>query len=206
MKIKEILSQNKILPLATICSESEARNITTKLIEAQCPILEITLRDERVRSILHVFQEYSGFTAGLGTIRTIDDIDLAINNNFTFGITPGFSPNLCSYAQSKNFLIIPGIQSASEIMQASEMGYSILKFFPAELSGGAKKLKALQSVFPDISFIPTGGVNKNNLKSYLELENVICAGSSDFVSKDMLAAGEWEDIVLNIQNIKKDLI
>ena len=121
MKIKEILSQNKILPLATICSQSDARNITTKLIEAQCPILEITLRDERVRSILHIFQEYSGFTAGLGTIRTIDDIDLAINNNFTFGITPGFSPNLCSYAQSKNFLIIPGIQSASEIMQASEM-------------------------------------------------------------------------------------
>jgi 2-dehydro-3-deoxyphosphogluconate aldolase/(4S)-4-hydroxy-2-oxoglutarate aldolase len=152
------------------------------------------------------FKNILGLLLDLEPIRTIDDIDLAINNNFTFGITPGFSPNLCSYAQSKNFLIIPGIQSASEIMQASEMGYSILKFFPAELSGGAKKLKALQSVFPDISFIPTGGVNKNNLKSYLELENVICAGSSDFVSKDMLATGEWEDIVLNIQNIKKDLI
>jgi 2-dehydro-3-deoxyphosphogluconate aldolase/(4S)-4-hydroxy-2-oxoglutarate aldolase len=144
MKIKEILSQNKILPLATICSEGDARNIATKLIEAQCPILEITLRDERVRSILHIFQEYSGLTVGLGTIRSNEDIDLAINNKLAFGITPGFSPKLCGYAQSKDFLIIPGIQSASEIMQASEMGYSILKFFPAELSGGAQILALFQ--------------------------------------------------------------
>jgi len=106
---------------------------------------------------------------------------------------------------NNNFNLIPGVQSASEIMLASELGYNLLKFFPAEISGGAKKLKAMQSVFPDISFIPTGGVNESNFDSYLSLKNVICVGSSDLISSKLLGEKNWEGISLNINRIKHNL-
>ena len=195
MKIKEILSQNKILPLATICSEGDARNIATKLIEAQCPILEITLRDERVRSILHIFQEYSGLTVGLGTIRSNEDIDLAINNKLAFGITPGFSPKLCGYAQSKDFLIIPGIQSASEIMQASEMGYSILKFFPASALG-PNYLKAVCEPFPGLDWLATGGISVETIPDW------IAAGVSGFGVGGKLTSGGVSEIPNRVAEFK----
>lgn len=205
MKIKELLLKNKILPLATIFENEDVGGISNALLDADCSVLEVTLRDARVRDTLHIFRNHPNLAVGLGTIRSKEDIDLALSSKVAFGITPGLSVALCEYAKNNNFNLIPGVQSASEIMLASELGYSLLKFFPAEISGGAKKLKAMQSVFPDISFIPTGGVNESNFDSYLSLENVICVGSSDLISSKLLGEKNWEGISLNINRIKHNL-
>ena len=205
MKIKELLLKNKLLPLATIYENEDIAGISKALVDADCSALEVTLRDARVRDTLHLFQDHPNLAIGLGTIRSKDDIDLALSSKVAFGITPGLSVSLCEYAKYMNFNLIPGVQSASEIMLASELGYSLLKFFPAEISGGANKLKAIQSVFPDISFIPTGGVNESNFDSYLNLENVICVGSSDLISSKLLSEKDWEGISLNINRIKNNL-
>ena len=206
MNINKQLKENRVLPLATITSKEEVDGISQALQKANCSVLEITLRDERVREIIHLFKNYPDLTIGLGTIRSSEDIDLAVSSGAHFGITPGLSKTLCEYANDCNFQLIPGVQSASEIMLASELGYKLLKFFPAELSGGAKKLKAMQAVFPDISFVPTGGVNSSNFNSYLALTNVVCVGSSDLISNEMLNSNDWNGISSNIINIKENLL
>ena len=137
MNINQQLKENRVLPLATITSKEEVDGISHALLKANCSVLEITLRDERVRKILHLFKDHPDLTIVLGTIRSSEDIDLAVSSGVRFGITPGLSKTLCKYAKDCNFQLIPGVQTASEIMLASELGYKLLKFFPAELSGGS---------------------------------------------------------------------
>ena len=91
------------------------------LLKANCSVLEITLRDDRVRKILHLFKDHPDLTIVLGTIRSSEDIDLAVSSGVRFGITPGLSKTLCKYAKDCNFQLIPGVQTASEIMLASEL-------------------------------------------------------------------------------------
>ena len=106
---------------------------------------------------------------GIGTIRSKDQIDLAIEAGASFAITPGFSYTLSEYALESGLTLIPGVQTASEVMAASEAGHKTLKFFPAELSGGVDRLSAFKSVFSDITFIPTGGITNKNITNYLTM-------------------------------------
>jgi 2-dehydro-3-deoxyphosphogluconate aldolase/(4S)-4-hydroxy-2-oxoglutarate aldolase len=202
MDVLKLITELKIIPLGTLVSEEDVSKICDCLIKADTPIIEVTLRDERVKKILKYFKNYPDIFLGVGTIRRTSDIDLAIQSGATFIITPGFSEKLSSYAKQKNILLIPGIQTPSEIMQASEFGHKILKFFPAELSGGTKRLSAYKSVFPDISFIPTGGITETNIKDYLQLSNVIASGSSSMIPENFIKNKSWFEITEKLKNIK----
>ncbi|MDC1471221.1 bifunctional 4-hydroxy-2-oxoglutarate aldolase/2-dehydro-3-deoxy-phosphogluconate aldolase [Gammaproteobacteria bacterium] len=202
MDVIQLIKNLKTIPLGTLVSEEEVSGICNSLKVAEVPIIEVTLRDKKVRNILKYFNNYPEINFGVGTVRNIKDIDLAVESGASFIITPGFSSILSSYANQKNILLIPGIQTPSEIMQASEAGHKILKFFPAELSGGVDRINAYKSVFPDITFIPTGGITETNMSNYLSLLNVIAIGSSSMIPNNLIEKKLWNEITQRLKNFK----
>ena len=203
MDVLKLIEELKVIPLATLTSEEEVLEICNCLSLASITVIEVTLRDERVKNILKYFKNYSNIALGVGTVRTVNDIDLALESGASFIITPGFSSSLSSYAKNKGILLIPGIQTPSEVIQASEAGHKILKFFPAELSGGVERLNAYKSVFPDIAFIPTGGINEDNINRYLNLKNVIASGASAMIPENLVCNKSWDEITSKLINIRK---
>ena len=202
MDVIQLIENLKTIPLGTLVSEEEVSGICNSLKVAEVPIIEVTLRDKKVRNILKYFNDYPEIKLGVGTVRNIKDIDLAVESGASFIITPGFSSALSNYANQKNILLIPGIQTPSEILQASEAGHKILKFFPAELSGGVDRINAYKSVFPDITFIPTGGITETNMSNYLNLLNVIAIGSSSMIPSSLIEEKLWNEITQRLKNFK----
>ena len=203
MSIFNVIAETKLIPLTTITSREDVEPLCEVLVEASIPLVEITLRDERTLDIIDEFKKFPEVYLGVGTIRSESHIDLAINASASFLITPGYSENLLNYAKQKNMPLIPGVQTPSEIMKANEAGLSTLKFFPAELSGGLDRLKAYKSVFPDIKFIPTGGITNKNALSYLALDNVSAVGASALISPDLVHSKSWSEIKSNLKNSKE---
>ena len=203
MSIFNVIAEIKLIPLTTITSREDVEPLCEVLVEASIPLVEITLRDERTLDIIDEFKKFPEVDLGVGTIRSESHIDLAINASASFLITPGYSENLLNYAKQKNMPLIPGVQTPSEIMKANEAGLSTLKFFPAELSGGLDRLKAYKSVFPDIKFIPTGGITNKNALSYLALDNVSAVGASALISPDLLYSKSWSEIKSNLKDSKE---
>ena len=109
-------------------------------------------------------------------------------------MSPGFTPSLHAAAASAGLPWLPGVATASEILLAQEAGHSLLKFFPAEAAGGTRALRAFAAVFPEVGFCPTGGVTAENLRSYLELPNVVCVGGTWLAPSTLLAARKWSEI------------
>jgi 2-dehydro-3-deoxyphosphogluconate aldolase/(4S)-4-hydroxy-2-oxoglutarate aldolase len=194
MNLLNIITSCQLLPLATLTSKEQVEPLCKALIKAGLPLIEITLRDERTINILDEFKKYPQIAFGVGTIRTTHQIDKAIEADAKFLITPGFSKKLSHYASSKNILLIPGVQTPSEIIAANEEGHNVLKFFPAELGGGVNKLKSYLSVFSDIKFIPTGGISEENAPNYLKLDNVIAIGASALIPSKLIETESWNEI------------
>ncbi|MGB1460493.1 MAG: bifunctional 4-hydroxy-2-oxoglutarate aldolase/2-dehydro-3-deoxy-phosphogluconate aldolase, partial [Gammaproteobacteria bacterium] len=136
MNALNIIKKTQLLPLTTLVSRDDVEPLCDILMDVSIPLVEITLRDERTLEIVDEFKKFPEINLGIGTIRTKSHIDIANKANASFLITPGFSEDLADYAASKNIVMIPGVQTPSEIMKASEAGFKTLKFFPAELSGG----------------------------------------------------------------------
>ena len=203
MSIFNIINEAKLIPLTTITSREDVEPLCEVLVEASIPLIEITLRDKRTLDIIDEFNKFPEVHLGVGTIRSKSHIDLAISAGASFLITPGYSENLLNYAKQKNMPLIPGVQTPSEIMKATEAGLSTLKFFPAELSGGLDRLKAYKSVFPDIKFIPTGGITNKNALSYLSLDNVSAVGASSLISPDLVYSKSWSEIKSNLKDSKE---
>jgi len=203
MNIFNIIDETKLIPLTTITSREDVEPLCEVLVEASIPLIEITLRDKRTLDIIDEFNKFPEVHLGVGTIRYESHIDLAINASASFLITPGYSENLLNYAKQKNIVLIPGVQTPSEIIKANEAGLSTLKFFPAELSGGVDRLKAYRSVFSDIKFIPTGGITNKNALSYLALDNVMAVGASALISPDLVNSKSWSEIKNNLKESKE---
>jgi len=203
MNIFNIIDETKLIPLTTITSREDVEPLCEVLVEASIPLIEITLRDKRTLDIIDEFNKFPEVHLGVGTIRSESHIDLAINASASFLITPGYSENLLNYAKQKNIVLIPGVQTPSEIIKANEAGLSTLKFFPAELSGGVDRLKAYRSVFSDIKFIPTGGITNKNALSYLALDNVMAVGASALISPDLVNSKSWSEIKNNLKKSKE---
>ena len=203
MNIFNIIDETKLIPLTTITSREDVEPLCEVLVEASIPLIEITLRDKRTLDIIDEFNKFPEVHLGVGTIRSESHIDLAINASASFLITPGYSENLLNYAKQKNIVLIPGVQTPSEIIKANEAGLTTLKFFPAELSGGVDRLKAYRSVFSDIKFIPTGGITNENALSYLALDNVMAVGASALISPDLVNSKSWSEIKNNLKESKE---
>ena len=132
--------------------------------------------------------------AGAGTVTRAEQIDAAIAAGAQFIVTPGFDPELVAYAQKKDIPIFPGCTTASDYHAALKFGLELIKFFPAEQSGGLAKIKALAAPFPQFKVMPTGGVSLKNLKDYLSSPIIAACGGSYMVTADLIEGQKWDEI------------
>ncbi|MHA1705443.1 MAG: bifunctional 4-hydroxy-2-oxoglutarate aldolase/2-dehydro-3-deoxy-phosphogluconate aldolase [Promethearchaeota archaeon] len=195
MSIFKTMEKYGVVPVAVIEDLKNATNLSKTLLDAGLPILEITFRTRAAeKSIRLISEKFPEILLGAGTVLKIEQVSDAIKSGAQFIVTPGFNPKIVDYCLSKEIMIIPGLNSPTFVEWALERGLKVVKFFPAEVSGGISMLKALSGPYPDMSFIPTGGINENNLVSYLKLKNVIACGGSWLVKKDLISSGNFTEI------------
>lgn len=194
-KIIEILQISPIIPVVVIESIKDAVPLAQSLVEGGIHIIEVTLRSScALEAIELIAKNVPKMRVGAGTILNPTQLEQAQNRGAEFLISPGLTIKLLEYAKKKDMPLIPGVSSSSEVMQALELGYSALKFFPAEYCGGIKLLNAFNGPFKGVKFCPTGGISTDNMHSYLNLENVLCVGGSWLTPKNLIQNKEWDKI------------
>ncbi|NHB30731.1 bifunctional 4-hydroxy-2-oxoglutarate aldolase/2-dehydro-3-deoxy-phosphogluconate aldolase [Helicobacter pylori] len=194
-KIIEVLQISPIVPVVVIENVKDAVPLAQSLIEGGIPIIEVTLRSScALEAIELIAKNVPKMRVGAGTILNPTQLEQAQNRGAEFLISPGLTIKLLEHAKKKDMPLIPGVSSSSEVMQALELGYHALKFFPAEYCGGVKLLNAFNGPFKGVKFCPTGGISADNMRSYLNLENVLCVGGSWLTPKDLIQNKEWDKI------------
>ncbi|GAA9846178.1 bifunctional 4-hydroxy-2-oxoglutarate aldolase/2-dehydro-3-deoxy-phosphogluconate aldolase [Helicobacter pylori] len=194
-KIIEVLQISPIVPVVVIEDLNDAVPLAQSLIEGGIHIIEVTLRSScALEAIELIAKNVPKMRVGAGTILNPTQLEQAQNRGAEFLISPGLTIKLLEYAKKKDMPLIPGVSSSSEVMQALELGYSALKFFPAEYCGGVKLLNAFNGPFKGVKFCPTGGISADNMRSYLNLENVLCVGGSWLTPKNLIQNKEWDKI------------
>ncbi|PDX30242.1 bifunctional 4-hydroxy-2-oxoglutarate aldolase/2-dehydro-3-deoxy-phosphogluconate aldolase [Helicobacter pylori] len=194
-KIIEVLQISPIVPVVVIENIKDAVPLAQSLIEGGIPIIEVTLRSScALEAIELIAKNVPKMRVGAGTILNLTQLEQVQNRGAEFLISPGLTIKLLEHAKKKNMPLIPGVSSSSEVMQALELGYNALKFFPAEYCGGVKLLNAFNGPFKGVKFCPTGGISADNMRSYLNLENVLCVGGSWLTPKNLIQNKEWDKI------------
>ncbi len=194
-KIIEVLQISPIVPVVVIENIKDAVPLAQSLIDGGIPIIEVTLRSScALEAIELIAKNVPKMRVGAGTILNLTQLEQAQNRGAEFLISPGLTIKLLEHAKKKDVPLIPGVSSSSEVMQALELGYNALKFFPAEYCGGVKLLNAFNGPFKGVKFCPTGGISADNMRSYLNLENVVCVGGSWLTPKNLIQNKEWDKI------------
>ncbi len=195
MALLDDLRAARVLPVITASDVPSTVMLSRTLYEAGMGAVEITLRtDAALESIRAVSAEVPGLRVAAGTVTSPAEIDAAMAAGADLLLSPGATPALLRAAQEAGVDFVPGVATASEVMQGLELGLSCFKLFPAESLGGVATLKSLGGPFPGVSFCPTGGLTPDNFRAYLALPNVVCCGGSWMVAPSLVAAGDWQQI------------
>lgn len=193
--LTSLLSRVKVLPVLTVDSAEQAVDTAKALQRGGLQAVEITLRTPvALEAIAAVKAALPGFVVGAGTIKTVSDIEAVSAAGAEFAVSPGLTEQLATAARDTELSFLPGVATPSEILEGIALGLNCFKLFPAEAVGGIPLLKSLAAPFEGITFCPTGGINTNNLQSYLSLPNVICVGGSWMVQSDLLRGKHWGEV------------
>ena len=175
--------------------EQDAVPLAKALSKGGIPAAEVTFRAAGAdTAILLMKESCPEMLVGAGTVLHKEQVDSALSAGAEFIVTPGFDPELVAYCQQKNVPIYPGCTTPTDYHAALKFGLEVLKFFPAEQSGGLSKIKAMSAPFPMFRIMPTGGITLQNLETYLSCPAVIACGGSYMVSEKLLEAQNWEEI------------
>lgn len=195
MDVTKRIEEFKIIPVVALEDSKDAVSLAEALIAGKLPIAEITFRtDAAEESIYLISQAFPEFLVGAGTVTTIDQAKIAKKAGAKFIVTPGFSREITEYAISNDIPIFPGVCTPTELMMLIEYNLTIAKFFPASQYGGVNTIKALSGPFPQMRFMPTGGVGPENIKEYLANQNVIACGGSWMVKSTLIKEGRFDEI------------
>ncbi|AGA86537.1 bifunctional 4-hydroxy-2-oxoglutarate aldolase/2-dehydro-3-deoxy-phosphogluconate aldolase [Stutzerimonas stutzeri] len=193
--IERICVDARILPVITIGSEEQILPLADALAAGGLRTLEITLRSSHgLTAIRRLREERPDLCVGAGTVldrRMMDEVEAT---GAQFIVTPGSTREILEAGVSCSVPLLPGISSASDLMEGYALGYRRFKLFPAEVCGGVAALKALGGPFADVRFCPTGGVTAANAASYLALPNVMCVGGTWMIDSTSLGEGDWPSI------------
>ncbi|MDT8326778.1 MAG: bifunctional 4-hydroxy-2-oxoglutarate aldolase/2-dehydro-3-deoxy-phosphogluconate aldolase [Roseovarius sp.] len=191
---REICALAPIVPVLVIHDARHARPLAEALVAGGLPALEVTLRTPAALDAIRAMAGVPGGHVGAGTLITPEDVRAAKQAGARFGVSPGATQALLDACEAETLAVLPGAATASEAMALLERGYDMLKFFPAEASGGAPALKAIGAPLPQITFCPTGGITPENAASYLRLDNVLCVGGSWIAPQALIDAERWDEI------------
>ena len=193
-RTRELCGLAPVIPVLVIEEAGKARPLAEALVAGGLPVLEVTLRTPAALEAIRAMAEVPGGHVGAGTLISGDDVRAAKAAGATFGVSPGATDALLEACEEEGLPLLAGAATASEAMRLLARGYDMLKFFPAEASGGAAALKALGGPLPQLSFCPTGGVSPGNAGDYLKLSTVPCVGGSWIAPADLVAVGDWSAI------------
>ncbi|MBB95892.1 MAG: keto-deoxy-phosphogluconate aldolase [Rhodobacteraceae bacterium] len=193
-KSREICTLAPVVPVLVVDDAGSAASLAKALVAGGLPALEVTLRTPAALDAIRAMAGVEGGVVGAGTLVTPEDVRAAKAAGAKFGVSPGATDVLLEACEAEDLPLLPGAATASEAMRLLERGYDVMKFFPAEASGGAPALKAIGGPLPQISFCPTGGVSTGNLNDYLSLPNVLCAGGSWVAPAGLVKSGDWDQI------------
>ena len=193
--LEKILIPARIIPVLTIARVEDGVPLARALVAGGVKTLEITFRtDAAADAARAIIAEVPEAVVGIGTVLSADDLRRAQIIGARFAVSPGATPELLDAAAASGLPLLPGVATASELMQARARGFDLLKFFPAEQSGGIPMLRALAGPFPSTRFCPTGGVSAANAATWLAEPNVIAVGGSWLCPASDVKAGNWEVI------------
>jgi len=184
-----------VVPVVAIEDARDARALGEALIAGGLPCAEITFRTTAAeRSIRILSEQVEDILVGAGTVLSVEQAKIAVDSGAQFLVTPGFDEAVVSWCISQHVSIFPGVATPTEINMALRSGLTILKFFPAEAFGGVGTLKAIAGPYPQVRFIPTGGISPQNLPDYLSLPGVVACGGSWLVKKSLITNKEFDVI------------
>ena len=194
-EVLEKMQEIGIVPVVVLDDAKDAAPLAKALCEGGLPCAEVTFRTAAAEESIRIMSEqFPEMLVGAGTVLTTEQVDRAVAAGAKFIVSPGMNPRIVKYCVEKGILITPGCANPSDIEQALENGLDVVKFFPAEPAGGLKMIKAMAAPYVGVKFMPTGGINQNNVRDYLAYDRILACGGSWMVKGDMVAAGEFDKI------------
>ncbi len=200
-----------VVPVIAIDNAADAPKLGQALLDGGLPCAEITFRTAAAAEAIKLMTaECPDVLVGAGTVMTVDQAKRASEAGVKFVVTPGFDEDVVDWCIEHDMPVTPGVVTPTEINMALKKGLNVVKFFPAEASGGVKTLKAIAAPYQGVKFIPTGGISAGNLADYLSLKSVLACGGSWMVTKELISAGRFDQIaalaaeaVAVVQQIRK---
>jgi 2-dehydro-3-deoxyphosphogluconate aldolase/(4S)-4-hydroxy-2-oxoglutarate aldolase len=203
--ILDRIAELKLIPMVVMDKAEHAVSFGDALVSGGLPIAEITFRTQAAEPAIRTLAQRGDLLVGAGTILTTEQANQAIDAGAQFLVAPGTNPVVVEHVLKRGVTMVPGVVTPSEIELAVSLGVTTLKFFPAETMGGVATLKALAGPYPDVRFVPTGGITPELLPNYLRLRSVVACGGSWLAPRDLLATGKFDAIARLIEQAKRIL-
>ena len=193
--VLEKIQKLGIVPVVVLNNAKDASPLAKALCNGGLPCAEVTFRTDAAEEAIRIMsQEFPEMLVGAGTVLTTDQVDRAVAAGAKFIVSPGLNPKIVRYCIERNIPITPGTCNPSDVELAIELGLEVVKFFPAEASGGLDMIKAMSAPYTNVRFMPTGGINQKNLTTYLDFPKIIACGGSWMVSGDLIKEGNFDKI------------
>ncbi len=194
--IDKKIAETGVVPVIKLANpERDAEPLAEALCAGGVPVAEVTFRAAGAEKAIEIMRRtHPEMLVGAGTVLTTDQVDRALSAGAQFIVSPGFDPELVGYCVERGIPVYPGCTTPSEYQAALKFGLEVLKFFPAEQSGGIAKIKAMSAPFPMVKVMPTGGISLKNLKDYISCRAVCACGGSYMVTADLIENGRWDEI------------
>lgn len=185
-----------IIPVVVLNDTKDAKPLAEALIKGGLPCAEVTFRTEAAEESIRIMAEnYPELLVGAGTVLTTEQVDRAVAAGARFIVSPGLNPEVVKYCQEKQVPVCPGVLTPGEIEKALSLGLDVVKFFPAEPAGGLNMIKAMCAAYTKLKVMPTGGINPENVVSYLKCDKILACGGSWMVKGSLIEEGKFDEIV-----------
>ncbi|NOW91757.1 MULTISPECIES: bifunctional 4-hydroxy-2-oxoglutarate aldolase/2-dehydro-3-deoxy-phosphogluconate aldolase [Clostridium] len=196
------LGEIKLLPLYTATDLKYLDDLEEILLRNDVPFIEVTFRSNLALEAINKLSQSGKLIVGAGTVRTLEEAKKAIENGASFIVSPAVIPEIIEYCIENKVPVFPGTATPTDIQKVVSYGLHVVKYFPADIYGGLKAIKALSGPFYDVKFLPTGGINSDNFIDYISNDNILAVGGSFIISEKMIK----EDGKEKTSNLLKSLV
>jgi 2-dehydro-3-deoxyphosphogluconate aldolase/(4S)-4-hydroxy-2-oxoglutarate aldolase len=180
------LGEIKLLPLYTATDLKHLDDLEEILLRNDVPFIEVTFRSNLALEAINKLSQSGKLIVGAGTVRTLEEAKKAIENGASFIVSPAVIPEIIEYCIENKVPVLPGTATPTDIQKVVSYGLHVVKYFPADIYGGLKAIKALSGPFYDVKFLPTGGINADNFIDYVSNDNILAVGGSFIISEKMI--------------------
>lgn len=194
-EVLEKIQKIGIVPVVVLNDAKDAEPLAKALCDGGLPCAEVTYRTAAAEESIRIMtKKFPHMLVGAGTVLTTEQVDTAVDAGAKFIVSPGLNPKVVKYCIEKGIPVTPGTSNPSDVEQALELGLEVVKFFPAEASGGLNMIKSMAAPYTNVKFMPTGGISAKNLNEYLAFPKILACGGSWMVKGDLIEAGAFDRI------------